>query len=315
LTILAEQLIIDLLASGDWKRTLVFSMDLGLVHHLFIAPGGLFQAIVRLSLQALAAQLPLLLPHVQALTIAFDGIMTGRAGLPKAFTHSEDFRLVVPALQDMLASFSSAWADHTALEPFVANTLRLPILLGEMFGYRKFVYVVDHIDLADVTLTQTPPFTGAETNVFLLEQLKFALDSASFLVSSKRLNAIDELFPSFYPGTVDLTRGLDSLSTLDLISAESDAAFQIAFLDDSPIFSLRLQHFGGCAAFLRVWKDLELRADAIDAATQAGTDVDEPHLFLCALVDHVLGLLFVGSDGGSRIPAVKSAARVNKPHQ
>jgi hypothetical protein len=104
---------------------------------------------------------------------------------------------------------------------------------------------------------------------------------------------------------------------LDVVPAESDTAFQVSFQDDGPQFSLRIQHFGGCAAYLRAWSDLERRADALDAAVMAGADADEPRLFLSALVESVIGQLFVGTDCQSGPVVVKGTTRVrvSKPQQ
>jgi hypothetical protein len=60
------------------------------------------------------------------------------------------------------------------------------------------------------------------------------------------------------------------VSTLDVVSCESDVAFQVSFEGEEPQLCLRAEHFGGCAAYLKQWADHQTLADAVDDAVANG---------------------------------------------
>jgi hypothetical protein len=313
LTIITQQLLIDLLASGDWKETFVFPINMSLIVDLLTDIGALYQAMVQLTFHALSAQYPLVLPHTAGLIAAFESVLTGKPLLPKGFVLSEDFHPLVADLRQLLNVIGSCWRDKEGLEPFLITVFKLPIMVADIFGFAKYFFVVDHIDLADTMLSPTLPFEEG-CNVFVLECVKCAMESTSFLVSGKKPNAITNLFASLSEVGVDLTERLHVISTLDVVPTEavnSEKEFNVNFEGDAPRFTLKAGHFGGCAVFLKAWDELMMWAHRIDEVTHSQGDVDEPKAFLNTTVERIIRQLFVGGDGQPRTLAVKSVTRID----
>jgi hypothetical protein len=313
LSILGKQALAEILASGDWKRTFIVAMDMARIIPLIPDLATLFQAVVQLTFQALGAQLPVFLPHAAGVIAAFESIVRGTPLLPKSFVFSEDFHSIVPELRRLLALFAAYWNDRGALEQFLLSTFGLPVSIGAIFGFPRSLLIVDHADLADLTVGPIPPFDDTSLNVFVIEIVKFMLASSSFIVSCRDSNAILNLFPAISDTYgIDLTDGLTFASTLDVVpAATGDRPVVVSFEGDGPQISLDVHHFGGCAAYLQSWAEINRFADEADDAARTGGDVEEPRLFLKGLVDATVRRLLVGVDGAPLPWKVRSATRVS----
>jgi hypothetical protein len=170
--------------------------------------------------------------------------------------------------------------------------------------------IVAHIDLGDVTIAQTPPFDEAERNVFVMELVKFMLSSASFIVSCKDTDLVGSVFPPISETAgVDLTEGLNFVSTLDVVPTpgEPHREFILSFEGDEPQIGLSLKHFGGCAAYLETWAEINRCADHLEEAEQHKGDVEDARLFLNGLLEATLPQVLVDDDGKSFTRTVRSA--------
>lgn len=176
---------------------------------------------MRATFEAIAAQCPLLLPHVAGVSASFASIVAARIALPKSFALAEDFRPIAPEIRRLMATLSECWADRAALEQFLVCTFWLPTLVGAIFGFRKHFMLIDHIDLADAMIGHAPPFDEAPTNAFVIEIVKLILAAESFVVSCKEIRAVGGVFPKFSETTgIELTDGITVVSTLDVVPAE-----------------------------------------------------------------------------------------------
>jgi hypothetical protein len=241
-------------------------------------------------------------------------VLTGKPHLPKAFVLSEDFHPLIADIRQLLDGIGSCWRDKQALEPFLITVFRLPMIVADTFGFAKCFLVVDHIDLADTMVVPTPPFEEADGNVFVVECVKCAMESASFLVSCKESNAITNLLPSQSEVAVDLTERLQVISTIDVVpidALDSSKEFIVTCEGDGPRLTLNARHFGGCAAFLKAWDELMHWADRIDELTRSAGDIDEPKTFLNTTVERLIRQLFLGGDGQPLTLSVKSVTRTD----
>jgi hypothetical protein len=316
LSILARQILIDMIACGDWKETFVLVLDVASIVPFITQPAALFQTVVRFTFQAVAAQYPLFLPYCPGVVAAFENVVVDGALLPKPFTLCEDFHSIVPELRKLLALFATLWNDRTALWPFLVNTFTFPAVVAGIFGFRKYFMVVDHVDLADITVQQAPPFEEAPTNAFIIELVKLMLTSASFLISFKDSgNVANVLFPISDVSGFDLTDSITFTSPLDIVPLSPDPQnqFIISFEGNLPQLALGIIHFGGCPSFLEIWADVNRWADRLDAAMQNGGDVEETRLFLHGIIESTLRRIFLDADGSPLTVKVRSVVRV-APH-
>ena len=316
--VIARQAIIDMIASGDWKQTLVFAMDVSLLTHLFTDIKAFYRAIVQLSFQALAVQKPLIAQYAAGLVNAFESVVEGNPLLPKPFVLSEDFRLIVPELKKIIDILSLCWNDPTALGPFMTNMFKLPMLLGDVFGFKRYFMIVDHIDAADVTLRPSEPFTDTDSQVFIVELVKFMVTSSSFIVSCRDGSTLSNILANLNENSIDLNDGVEFLSTLDVVEpADTDKAkeFVVSFDQEETPFTLKVTHFGGCAAYLEKWRDLMELADDIEKRDSKKDDCEEQKLFLNTSVQAVIRQLFTQPNGEPLQLSVKSASRVDAKNQ
>jgi hypothetical protein len=190
----------------------------------------------------------------------------------------------------------------------------LPVLVGQLFGFRKQLLILNHLDLADIVIGSHPPFEEAAANLFLVEIVKVLMVPSSFIVSCKDSSTVLNLFPpmSETPG-LDLTDGLSFVSTLDVVPlpAEPQKEIVISFDGDEPQIALSVRHFGGCPAYLQMWAEINRYADDVEAAVQNNGDPEEPRLFLNGSLEAALRQLFVRADGTPLELTVRSATRID----
>ena len=318
MSVIARQAIVDMIASGDWKQTLVFAMDVSLLTHLFTDIKGLYRAIVQLTFQALAVQKPLIAQYASGLVSAFESVVEGNPLLPKPFVLSEDFRLIVPELKKIMDILTLCWNDPTAMGPFLTNVFKLPMLLGDVFGFKRYFMIVDHIDAADVTLRPMEPFVDTETQVFVVELVKFMVMSSSFVVSCRDGSALSNVLANLNENSIDLNDGVEFLSTLDVVEprdVDKAKEFVVSFEQVETPFTLKVTHFGGCAAYLERWRDLMDLADEIERCSKKDDDCEEQKLFLNTSVQAVIRQLFTQPNGEPLQLSVKSANRVDAKNQ
>jgi hypothetical protein len=246
-----------------------------------------------------------------SLTAAFEAAVGGHRLLPKYFCTCWDFRAFLPGVRRLLFSFSDLYRRGGLLADWISQALRLPILVADAFGFRQCILVVDHLDLADVTLGHCPPFNDEGMNVFVIDGLKEAMSGASFLAACRDTGAVASMLTAIAEESIDLTEGLRVVSTLD-VTAPKDGGkeFVVTFEGDEEFqIVLAERHFGGCPAFLRSWKEMNGYADLVDQAAASGGDVDEPRLFLNGIAENVVKQLFVTTDGAPIQMAVRAVTR------
>ena len=311
--VLAREAIVDMLASGDWKSTFVFPLDLSLISHLLSDVKAFYKAMVQLTFQALAVQRPLTAQFANGLVHAFENVVEGNPLLPKAFTLCEDFRLIVPDVRKVIDILSLCWSDPTALAPFMTNVFKLPMLIGDVFGFKRYLTILDHVDAADVTMRPMEPFTETDSNLFVIELVKFMLTSSSFLVSCRNYVTVSNVFANLNENSIDLNDGVEFMSTLDVVEMdENDRSKELVvnFEQNETQFVLKPAHFGGCAAYIEKWRDLMAIADDIEKRDEEEEDSEEQKLTLNTAVQAVIKQLFTQPKGEPVQLSVKSVTRV-----
>ncbi|OHT16262.1 hypothetical protein TRFO_13266 [Tritrichomonas foetus] len=316
-SVLAQQLLLELAAAGDWKSTFIFPIDVSSIAHLCQDLSGLFQAMAQLSFQALAAQKPLLTPYAEQLTQTFESIVTtGSPLLPKNFVLDEDFRILIPQIQQLIDICLQCYRDPSSMTAFVVNTFMLPYFLSLIFGFKHCIIIADHFDLADVTKAASPPFEDTNDNVFMAEIFKFLFNQSSFIIGAKFNAAFMEVLTSIEAQNTTFSQGIEFVSTLGIVDPHPDEyTYNLTFENDEekPV-SLNSSFLGGCALLLNRWNQLSVLAKRIDDAHEQGeeSEIDEEEERL-NLINHIQSLLksiLLNADGSPYNLSIKSVTTV-----
>ena len=253
----AERAIIELAASGEWKRTLLFAYDFAANAHTIQATDALYQTIVRATFAALAAQRPLLAEHCEGLCRCFCDIIDGNPLIPKAFQISNDYRTLVPQLQQIIQLISECWAEDDK-SPFITNALSFPLQISKVFGFDRVLVIADHFDAFSVG--------EALEDIFLMENVKNLLDLSSFIAAVQDQDKAAECVKPGPRDGVDLTQSIFKISTLDIVEDDeySEREFSLQVEGEGKRININAGFFGGCPAFLKLWDELNEVADQVE---------------------------------------------------
>ena len=268
LAIAASRAIIELAASGEWKKTFIFAYDFASNVHTIKALDELYKNIVKATFTGLAAQRPLVAEYAAALSRCFCDIIEGTPLLPKGFTISNDFRQLVPQLQQLIALITECWAEEDK-GPFIVNALAFPIQIAKIFGFDRQIVFADHFDAFLIDSTTD--------DIFIMENVKNLLDQSSFIAAVQDQEKAAEILKPCQSDGIDLTQSIFRLSTLDIVEDEKygDREFALQIQDEAKRLNINAGFFGGCPGFLKLWYELNELADEIEEGEQEDEDDDE----------------------------------------
>lgn len=322
LSVFAQQYLLELAASNEWKHTFIFPVDTANIASMFDDLASLYNEIVEITFSALSVQKPLLIPYADSLTHAFLSVISGTAILPKSFLLDPDFRTIIPELQQFLDIVSDCWQDPAAMEPFIVNTFLFPYFISKIFGFQNFTVIADHFDLSDVTTSPAPPFIESNENVFMSAMFKSLLSRANYIVSGKHSTPFVELLTideQSHSGTYQMIEMVSTLHIVDY-NDEDSYKFTVAFeSSEDPPLQLSSRYMGGCPIFLEKWEEITEKAKKIEhdsnSEEEDADDIEEQKLELNNLVQGLLKLVMVSSDLTPYNLAVKNVSPIHASQQ
>lgn len=343
ISIFAQQLLFELIACGDWKRTFIFAIDFANFVHISQDLGNLFVEMARLSIQALCAQRPLLIKYSTLLIEAFTAVVNGKPAVPRMFQLDEDFRLIAPRLQQLLDICYDCYHDSEAMTSFVVNICMLPFFIADIFGgFSNLIILADHFDLIDVTKTASPPFEDSPDNVFIAEIFKYLFIQGSFIIGSKFESALNEVLKSLEVASSTFSQGIEYITTYNIVKknkndenegdSEGELAFNVSFVDNNESFLINEDQFEGCPLYLskfdeirdiakRIEKGQKQEDDKLSASRNENNnendendeiDVEEEKLKLIIKMNEILKLTMIQQDGSPYSMNVKDVIITHK---
>jgi hypothetical protein len=302
LNVLANATIDQLIVTGHLKRTFVVYIDFKEVADTLASPLKFYDLIVTTTFKFLKAQKPVAAPIVNSLASYFAQLPVSGSppALPNAFTVSDEFATAVPLVTDLAARISDSANDYRDLTPFLTNTVLFPQFITLAFGFENVLFLADHIDLADVTLTPTDAFSGAHESLLLIEFLIFALSSCSFIVSCVSEQHFLACTSALSAGSVSLQESLTIVSVVG-IDTDHDPRFEFRVgTEAGERATLELRNCGGCPGYLALWDQIIAEAERAEAEGKKDAKSQETQEYRLVLLSHLRelsALVFVGLTG------------------
>lgn len=320
LSILSRQYLLELIASDQWKHTFIFPINFTLALPTFTDLSSLYCYIVQLTFSALAIQRPLLIQYAESLTHSFQTVISGSPILPKPFLLDEDFRLIIPAVQQLLDINLQCWQDPTAMSSFVFNIFMFPYFVSNIFGFSHFTVIADNLDQTDITKEPSAPFSDSTESIFMLEVIKLMLNQSSYIVSGKHSNHLVDVLSTVDSESKGYAQIIETVSTLKLIeNDDDDSSYNIIFEgDNEPSLHLTARYMGGCPLYLYKWKEINEKYSHIEELNnseeeEAGDeDAEEERLSLVNLCQALLKQIMVSSDGSPYNLSIKNVTEGSK---
>jgi hypothetical protein len=311
LGILAEQILVSLVASDSWKRTFIFAADVAKL----ISPSGdlaaEYQLLIRHIFALFKAQLPIMMRYFRKIEAGFIEIVDsqtkpGSVFLPRILTQNHSLKSLADDLQAIGQRLIDAWFDPEAFDEWIATLTTLPLTLSRAFGFRDVIFVLDHFDSLSTCLYPSYPFEDSPDAVFLTESWKSAMQTASFLVAAKESTPF---FEAFEP-TDELGTNCGSvIEYLTLLGTEppeyGDLVILVEFAGDREQFRLTSDYCGGIPAYNARWASVHKQFDAIESLDHQSDEYAEEHCLVIAAVQALIAILFTGSP----VPTIEDVYR------
>lgn len=287
LDVLGNVILLRLVASGQYKRTLFFNFDfLDFEEVARVDPIKFYSQFVRHIFRSIARQRIDFAPYCESVIAYFQRLTTIEKVtlLPQPFSVAEDFRATVAILSEIAKNIFKVLNEEKSLSTFLTQTFILPRYLAQAFGFNDVQFVVDHVDASDFTLIPEAPLDGDSDSVILLEYMKFMLSNDSFVISCIDSENFIDALDLTEPGGVDLRDGTELIPITDIDNGHSNAYEYVLHIEGGPQkeAKLRLLDCGGCSGFLSKWdeiiqqtKDYEEKFKIVDQRTEQGRNFRE----------------------------------------
>jgi hypothetical protein len=199
------------------------------------------------------------------------------------------------------------WRDPEGFFRFFSWIFQLPLQIAKAVGVENVVIVADNIDLADIQLTAHSPFTNSGF-LFFVELLKYALDSANFIVACQETDRCCQILTPTDEFGTDLLEGINFVSTMDIADQEFLEESNVRFLaevegDQSPL-QLHARLCGGVEYFAIKWKDLCDAMGRLDSSAP-GIEYDKAVLAAVNAAQQFVSLVFSPHEPGQEIQILR----------
>ncbi|OHT01472.1 hypothetical protein TRFO_31699 [Tritrichomonas foetus] len=310
LRVFTEEYLTDLVATGQWKDTFIFVLDLCNIISYTSNFIQFYHAIVSLTIQSLYWQCPYLSEYIPMIQKMFEDVtkFTSPPKFGKTFMLNPYTQRIAAELQVILNKLSILWNDEEALTEWVTSAVYFPMIISRALGFKQCTYILDHFDIADVELNPSPSkFSESVSSVFLIDILNFALVHCNFIVacSSQQdfLRAISKV-----PGDELGKAQFDLVSTIGLIQEKTyqDKQIKVSFSDDTFPTSFTCEICGGIPLYQHVWNAINEILDEIENDEENAEELNET---LNAQVQTAMKYFFADEDGQQRIHEVTLVTR------
>ena len=296
LRIVAEEAILDLAATGEWKKTFVFILDWAKICSHVENLIEFYQAMVAVTLQQLQWQRPHFSKYLKMIQKHFESVTSLKRPpvLPKTFSYNSETKELALGLQKLTARLSASWNDPAGLTNWVNNIVTFPDQIAKAFGFKTSLLIFDHVDMMDITLSGIEsPFQESEEFVYVIDVVKFAARNANFIMACQD----QEKFYTILPSMTDDPRSNinDYIRLVSMIGLVPDPHEDKQFYVDIKGFNVPLvittHHCGGIPAYLHIWDGLNELYERTQAE-DGDEDPDELKLLMNVHMEQAIQVLF-----------------------
>ena len=282
-----DQYFSEIAASQSWKNTFVFVADLKPFQSLFLDTRKMYRFVVTLVLNALAHQRPLI-----------------QVDLPKIrnqlFSVTEGSRVLIakhkyPEIYHLACKLNEIWTDPDAFELWLTQIFLLPVTIAKCVGFKFVSLFYDNLEYGDCVIEATPPFR-LPYNVFTIEFIKYGLSHANFMVTCESTTRLFEVLAPVQDDGIDLLRGVDYISTMDVttdIGSRAHFKFVLDIQEEPQPIQLEAEMCGGVVSFLIMWDELNLTIFRLERCDPKTNTYQEAYYEAIAQAQRLVDLLFI----------------------
>lgn len=298
LHICLRELLVDLVATDNWKTTFVFPYDVSQFIDGMLDLGEMYKQYINYIFAQLGAQCPNSIQLLQSIEKSFLTVTENRGHvmLPRKLTQNINLKTLSSRINEIVQELAELWVSEEDYVKWLVNLAMLPYSLSKAFGFTKIINIFDHFDVASTNIDPGHPFVGSETTVFPSEVLKAALSMGPFILSSK--------------DSVHFTESLDSISENSLTNIRNYVKiFYLWNLIDKPLYNdkeisveleknktqLRITSYacGGIPNYLIMWNEMNRGFDHLEQLDENTSEFEDAYCELVTLIERIANNLFI----------------------
>lgn len=288
---ISDQYICELASTGHWKSTYVFSLDMKEIVPIIEDYVQLLRYIVELTFDTLGEQHPGLLEQIEP----------SRKQLLLVANHriNKNPNQLTP-VTDLAVQLSNSLYNEDGINSFYTNIFMLPQQIANIFGLTNLYFIIDHLELADVQIKPHDPFSSSGDYIFVIEYIKYALESVDFAVSCYDTSFFFQSMNPTDEKGVDLLAGLDIITTTDLaaVDEEDSTKFVLQMEGEMTPIPLTVDMCGGVVRFLDMWDELSELVSNLEAAQPQSQTYSDLLFQSIVHAQELIDLIFYTEDDG-----------------
>ena len=313
LSILTEEVLVDLAATDEWKKTFVFIADLNRVCALANDYAEFYHAIVALTCKLLEWQRPHFSKYLGMIQNYFNSITSLNCApkFSKAFVVSEETRALSINLQKIADQLAGVWHDPNGLVSWLTSVISFPSAIAKAFDFRKTLTILDHFDASDVVVTGSPDrFEDSKEVAFLADVFKFVTKNDNFILACQDQSHFYSILPSI-SGDVNCTLSdIELVSTIGLVPSQGDnRQFLVSFTGETSGYPFTVEACGGIPYFLQIWEELHKLYDEVE---KGDGDSDEKQIQMNAYMQEFMKILFQITTGEEKFEVLSITRTTRK---
>lgn len=305
LGIFAQQLVLDLIATDQWKSVFIFASDFADLFMQIDDLAEFYHSYIHLLFQFLGAQLPSHLQYLPSLEKCFQSVTSTRGyiTIPRKITQNNELKRLVTDIQSMLSDLSKLWFSPSAMPAWLNYISLLPYLIGKAFGFRQTLFIYDHFESADRVLSAAEPFGESTNTEFLIETWKSATIYGPFILAAGDSVHFNGILDSTQDYGLNINSYMSLFPTTDLIPNPKYTEKEIIVEIEGISENLRVScaQCGGVPTFLAMWNEIHEYYDRLNDIEEGAPEYDEAKCNLINKTEIFLARLFVNEDGDTLV--------------
>lgn len=293
-----HELLVDLVATDNWKSIFVFPYDIEQFMDGLIDLQDFYKEYVRYIFALLQVQCPSMIPLLPAIEKSFESVTDnkGHVVLPRRLTQDIQLKKLASAIDEIVQSLAQIWIDPNQFECWLANLALLPKRLASAFGFKQVINVFDHFDRSNECIYPGSPFESSDYSSFPSELLKCTLIQGPFILGAKdsfhffdSLESIDEKI------TVNLAAYVDAFYLWNLIDSSlySDKEIYVEFSKTKTQLRITSYACGGIPNYLIKWNKMNKLFDELEKLDENTPEYEDAYCELVTIIEVIVYELFV----------------------
>lgn len=298
LSVYLRELLVDLVATDNWKSTFVFPYDISQFMEGMIDLKDFYKDYVRYIFALLHVQCPSMIPLLPAIEKSFESVIDtkGHILLPRRLTQDINLKRLASSIDEIVQLLAQIWKDPDQFEYWLANLALLPKRLASAFGFKQIINVFDHFDMSNECVVPGRPFETSEYSSFPSELLKCALIQGPFILGAKdTLHFFDSLESIDENITVNLASYVDAFYLWNLIDQTlySDKEIYVEFAQTKTQLRITSYACGGIPNYLTKWNKMNKLFDELDKLDENTNEYEDAYCELVTIIEVIVYELFI----------------------